>query len=354
MGENKFYLSFALFCFALIIISIFVGNKTGELCKNNMRVYEEGAGEASQDIFIAGNGTGKNPNCPKPICPKVTCPSSDAAPPASTAASGKTTKRKILYAIFASVQPDRALITKQSLEVLYQDKAKWGNKYQVDCLLLFHSTWKEMQPAFDSLGFPECKKLSLLGAKYVDKLYHLSPPLLEAAGYEYVTLLMDDIRMQAPLGKFDLEHYYDLLFHYNFAAATPGIENTYFAPIAKNTPRAGVAGRKVEYIEVQHATYRIDAFACYWDMADPRTPHGWESAWFFKYCLTNGKVKNPTQAVIQTMYAKHVPNVTPPVPGFDPMKLYTAQIENYKAERGVLLEPNNVVPPSDNSEIMDI
>ena len=331
-GENKFYISFAMLCVTFIFMSLIIGNKTGELCKNNLRIHQE--------VLLEGVNQSMTTTQPPIVI--------------TSSSLNKSAKRKILYAILATTQADRHQITKQSLGVIYRDKLKWQNKYQVDCLLIYPASEKDATADYISLGFSQCEKIVLTGARYTVKLQTLLPSLLKGANYDYLTLLMDDIRMVEPEGKFDLEHYYDLLYHYNLAAATPGVENTGFVYMGKATPRQGIAGRVVEYIEVQHATYRTDAWSCYWELLDPRTPHGWESAWFHPYCIKNGKIKNALQAVIQTMYVKHVPFVTPPVPGLDPMKLFTQQIEIFKAERGIVLETNNIIPPTDNSELKDI
>jgi hypothetical protein len=118
--------------------------------------------------------------------------------------------------------------------------------------------------------------------------------------------------------------------------ASPAIVGSPFKNIQPNQGEPNHAGRTVDAIEIQSATFRIDAWKCFWTVSDTEFPSGWYDDFLVSYC----KIKeNNHYGIMNDQKIVHVqPNgFTTNQPSRKPWELFDMQLKSWREHRNITL-----------------
>ena len=72
--------------------------------------------------------------------------------------------------------------------------------------------------------------------------------------------------------------------------------------------KPGHVGRVVRYVEIMTTLFRMDAWACMYELVDTEHPHGWGlDLWFYDYCVASKRVPEANLGIVDDMVATHNP-----------------------------------------------
>lgn len=187
--------------------------------------------------------------------------------------------KNILFA-FVSVGSDTARSdTILRNLAIFENPHAYSAKYRVDCVLYSYCKYAE-QPNWlkeiDNDKNHMCKVIRLYNQSYVSVLKSMVPSYLKKASYDYITITLDDVALVPPHGIFNLEAYFDIIEELKLTVATPAINNTWHkhlqpleVPLTPNQ-----VGRTINMIEIQSATYSMNAWECMHEIIDTEFPSG--------------------------------------------------------------------------------
>lgn len=263
---------------------------------------------------------------------------------AATTTTTTKEKKKTLITFLAGANSNRTHVVFSNLE-MFNIKS---DTYQFDCLILLHCTYAQARVAgyFDDAVLSKCAVRVLYGFSYAKKLAHLSPLVLKQTEYDYLTIVLDDIQLVGWKGStFNLEEYFNIVYQLDLSVACPSVNVDYwqhmtqFGGLARQTHHC--SARKVNMIEIQAITLRMDAWSCWYEMNDLEFPHGWGTdLWFQEYCLEKNRLdakKRKTMAVIDKFVAINHNFATSMSGTHSQFTLLREQLKAWKKQRGVRL-----------------
>ena len=175
-------------------------------------------------------------------------------------------KIKILLSFLVGTIKERADTILNNLQIL-DTSPSFKEKYELDCQILQHGKYSDVK----ALGFfhpsvtSKCRVVLLYGFNFVAKMKQLDAFLLKKAGYDYISIILDDMALVPPNGNFDLEIFYDLVVQFELAIASPAVTKSYWRqmrPYGKRKPVKECPGRFSYMVELQAITFTLDAWEC--------------------------------------------------------------------------------------------
>jgi hypothetical protein len=184
--------------------------------------------------------------------------------------------------------------------------------FQVDCLVFVYTEYSN-RPAWvremEMQANPLCRFSYLYKFGYNQFLKTLDPFFLEAAGYDLISVSLDDVVLVAPHSNLDLARFYEIMIRKQLAVASPSIvgdAHYQLLPPSTEIP-ANQTGRLVKCIDVQFLTISLEMWKCWIQLIDLQFPHGWQDMFVQNYCVDSGRVKNGRWGVVDTMFITHNP-----------------------------------------------
>lgn len=209
--------------------------------------------------------------------------------------------------LWGGAHPERNIIARKNIELLGNASS---HKYRVDCLILSYAPYSHEPDWFKlrSNGtLEDCFTTTITKTTYIHLLKALQPWLIASAGYDYISLVCDDVISYPPESSFQLEKFYDIVVNHNLVAATPSIVGSSHVSLRPPSQSLeGYTGRLISSVEVQAVTFRIDAWKCMYDLIDTEYPSGYGiDVWFYEYCTSSGRVPNGRLGVIDSQFVIH-------------------------------------------------
>jgi hypothetical protein len=236
----------------------------------------------------------------------------------------------------ASSHGDRNEIIRQNIEVL---KGSNLSDIKLDCIVFSYIKYRDLPEWLKKIDQDEndiCRLVPIYQGTYPLFVRYLDPEFLRLAGYEYVMLQVDDVRLYGPDTHFDLNLYLQFVQRHKLAVASPAIINTPFDNIKPNMGEKDHEGRTVNVLEIQSTIFRLDAWKCYWELNDLEYPSGWTDDFMPSYCFEQERVKeNKLQGIMnnQVMVHEKFKSSRPGDHGGTRLK----QMESWKNERNITL-----------------
>jgi len=244
----------------------------------------------------------------------------------------------IIFAfIAASTNEDRNEVIRTNVDVL---KNSTSRDYHVDCIIFSYSKYADQpdwlkQMGDDSRGY--CRVVTLYQSSLVGFMKYLDPVFLASAGYDYVVISLDDVRLHRPDSNFNLREFFEFVLEFDLAVASPAIMGTVWAPLRPMAVAPRQVGHVVNAIELQSTTFRIDAWRCWWELSDTEFPSGWYDLFMNKYCFSQNAAGNHSMGVMDIQYAVHekFPSTNTPSARI----IFNKQLQSWKKDRGIDLNP---------------
>jgi hypothetical protein len=216
---------------------------------------------------------------------------------------------------------------------------------KLDCILFSYAQYKDLpQWVKDMDNNPNdfCRLVIIYQGFYAHFAKHLDPVFLKLAGYDYVVLNMDDVQLYGPEATYEFESFFRFVLKYKLAVASPAIVGETKMNIAAGQGEPHHVGRTVDTIEIQSTTFRLDAWECFWAVADTEFLSGWYDDYLHYYCQQQGRIKeNNLFGIMNNQKIVHVqPNrASTNNPPKGPWELYNEQREYWKKHRNITLGP---------------
>jgi hypothetical protein len=251
----------------------------------------------------------------------------------------KDNPTKVLFA-FLSVgnKAERNQILHDNYEVVRKLKSQ---SYTFECMIFVYAAARNIPDwvakAGNNTEFP-CTIRVMYKMGFVHWLKYLNPTLLKKGRFDYVSILLDDVALGPPHGNVDFLDYFDIIKRHGISFASPAIVGSWHGPLHPAKMKPNQIGRYMDMVEIQSCTYRIDAWSCFYELADSEFPSGWGmDVWYYDYCAKRpnlGKL-----AIIDKYKSVHNPQQLPTTNTGDPDQgsYWGAQVRTWKELRGVTL-----------------
>jgi hypothetical protein len=235
-------------------------------------------------------------------------------------------------------QKNRQDVVRKNIE--HAQKTLDRTKYRLDCQVFFYAAYEHVPEWMKD--HPMCRLRLFYKTNFVHMLKLLDPQLIADAGYSHVHLLMEDVALYPPLARFDFTAFYDQARQFHLVVASPTVINTVWGPMKPQFPwSAGKHGRFVNAIEIQSTLYRVDAWACLYDVIDTEYPSGWGlDLWFYPYCVDGKRIHNGRMGVLDSFAANHLEygSLNQASNTMSPHELYQKQRAEWKTRRNIDLK----------------
>eukprot|EP00557_Chaetoceros_sp_GSL56_P007044 CAMPEP_0176505298 /NCGR_PEP_ID=MMETSP0200_2-20121128/16418_1 /TAXON_ID=947934 /ORGANISM="Chaetoceros sp., Strain GSL56" /LENGTH=288 /DNA_ID=CAMNT_0017904839 /DNA_START=126 /DNA_END=992 /DNA_ORIENTATION=- len=183
-----------------------------------------------------------------------------------------------------------------------------------------------------------CTIVRIYGGRYSLFLKTLMPSLLREAGYNYLTISLDDVSLVPPYGNYNVTEIFDFMEHYKLHVSSPAINNTSHARLFPTTLAPMQIGRLVKMIEFQTISFRTDAWACQYELIDLKYPGGWGlDVWFYDYCILSGRLREGRMGLLDTMQVYHNPHGLESTNTKEASRFMDKQERAWNEEKGIRL-----------------
>lgn len=207
---------------------------------------------------------------------------------AQAAAVVKTVKKKLLFAFLTiGPKPERNEAVRLNLNYVLEFKRNSSDRYDVECVI-YSRVSRPQTPDF--ARFPtDCHTVYLPGGTYTHHLYHMDPTFLKQAGYDYITLSLDDVLLFPPFGNIDLRAYMDTVVSTNLSMSSPVVPGSPHPWMQAREMKNGTVGHTVPFVEIQFTTFSMDAWACIYGLFDLELAFYWFDVFFHEYCFSRNR-----------------------------------------------------------------
>eukprot|EP00158_Paraphelidium_tribonemae_P007739 Partr_v1_DN28347_c0_g1_i3_m78755 putative solute carrier family 35 member len=234
-------------------------------------------------------------------------------------------------------------IVKRNIDLLRNQSLAVSHKYDVQCIVFSYTSYDKQPEWFhrmESGNDDFCSGVTMFQTKFVPMIKQLQPEFLQDSGYNYLSLILDDVSLTPEDGgKFDLETFFDIAVYHNISVISPSIYGTPHLELRTKNLGMRKVGRFVDMIEFQAITFRIDAWSCIYNLVDTEYPSGWGTdVWYWDYCNASGRVKDASLGIVDTMVAFH--HDFPSTMDGSQNELFEKQIAAWKNQRGIELTPH--------------